>query len=121
MNRTSEQRGAEHFRLCNLAEVPEVGAAAFVLPGRDGFPFRVFIVRRDGRLFAYRNMCPHRRIPLDFDDGRFLNGDGTYILCTNHGALFRIEDGVCVAGPCVGAALSVIDVRVDNGDIYVSP
>ncbi len=112
---------ARPIHLCVLADLPEGACAGFVLPGDNGFPLRLFVVRRDGRLFAYRNSCPHRRIPLDFEDGRFLNAAGTLLVCTNHGALFRIEDGVCVAGPCVGAALTPIDVGITDGNICVSP
>jgi nitrite reductase/ring-hydroxylating ferredoxin subunit len=89
------------------------------VPGEGGFPVRLLVVRRAGEVFAYRNACPHRRLPLDYDDGRFLNADGTRIVCANHGALFRIEDGLCVAGPCIGAALTAIGVEIAAAGVSV--
>ena len=34
---------------------------------------------------------------------------------TGHGALFRLEDGVCVAGPCAGERLKPWPVAVIDG------
>ena len=39
---------------------------------------------------------------LDRVPDRFLVADGGAILCAAHGALFGIEDGVCVAGRAWG-------------------
>ncbi|MDQ0137619.1 hypothetical protein J2T08_005563 [Neorhizobium galegae] len=30
----------------------------------------------------------------------YLNGEGTHLACHSHGALFDIETGECVLGPC---------------------
>lgn len=106
-------------RLGPLAALPDKGATGFVVAA-DGYPERLLVVRYGGRIFAYRNSCPHRRLPLDYDDGRFLTTDGTLIRCSNHGALFRIEDGVCLAGPCVGTALSRLEVRMDSDELVVA-
>ena len=38
-----------------------------------------------------------------------------YLHCDGHGALFRVEDGVCVDGPCVGERLAPVPVRVADG------
>lgn len=108
-------------RLCTFAEIPDGAARGFIARGGDGFPLRLVIVRQGDRLYAYHNSCPHRRLPLDFDDGRFLNRDGSLLLCTNHGALFRPADGRCVAGPCVGAALTPVALSVVAGEVYVTP
>jgi nitrite reductase/ring-hydroxylating ferredoxin subunit len=44
---------------------------------------------------------------------------GEYILCLNHDARFRVEDGVCIGGPCLGQRLKPVTVRV-NGNGYVT-
>jgi nitrite reductase/ring-hydroxylating ferredoxin subunit len=31
-----------------------------------------------------------------------------YLLCANHGALFRVEDGFCLRGPCHGQSLKQV-------------
>ena len=47
-------------------------------------------------------------------DDRLLTAEEDFIVCATHGALFRIEDGTCVAGPCVGKSLKPIDVTCDD-------
>ena len=48
---------------------------------------------RDGRVFALRDICPHRGIPLHY--GRF---DGETIRCCYHGWRFDMS-GTCVEIP----------------------
>ena len=63
------------------------------------------IVHRDGnRLAAWYNACPHQGRRLDYAPGRFLV-DGDRLVCAAHGATFRLTDGVCIAGPCLGDRL----------------
>lgn len=104
--------------LCRLDDIPEGGARG-VLPnvrGRDG----VVLLRRGRQVYAYVNNCPHYdRAPLGWRKDEFLNGDGSRILCAAHGALFRIEDGVCEIGPCLGQALTPVAVRVEGGAVYL--
>ncbi|MCU0905849.1 MAG: Rieske (2Fe-2S) protein [Rhodobacteraceae bacterium] len=104
--------------LCRLDDLPEGGARG-VLPGRRGRD-RVVLLRRAGRVFAWVNNCPHYdRAPLGWRKDEFLNGDGSRILCAAHGALFRIEDGVCEIGPCLGQALTPVPVRVADGAVWL--
>jgi nitrite reductase/ring-hydroxylating ferredoxin subunit len=72
-----------------------------------------FVVRSGGRLHAYRNACPHTGAPLNWSPNRFLTEDGDYLICALHGALFRIEDGLCVAGPCHGQRLEKLTAPMD--------
>lgn len=41
------------------------------------------------------------------------------IQCATHGALFEIETGHCIAGPCLGQNLQKIPYLLDNGLIMV--
>jgi nitrite reductase/ring-hydroxylating ferredoxin subunit len=91
-------------RLCALADIPDGGGKGFWF-GQDTERFGLFLIRRGDEIHAYENSCPHRFTPLDWLPDRFLDRDGTHILCATHGALFRIEDGFCVSGPCVGDRL----------------
>jgi nitrite reductase/ring-hydroxylating ferredoxin subunit len=47
-------------------------------------------------------------------DDQFLSDDGRFIVCSTHGALFRIEDGHCLDGPCVGQALERVEIDCDE-------
>ena len=100
--------------LCPLDDIADGGSAGFEIAGK-----LVMAIRQGDRVFAYVNSCPHVGTPLDMWPGRFLTRDGEYILCATHGALFRIEDGHCVAGPCVGRGLTPIDAHVVNGVVNI--
>jgi nitrite reductase/ring-hydroxylating ferredoxin subunit len=50
---------------------------------------------------------------------RFLDRRREMIVCSAHGARFRIEDGVCVSGPCLGDVLEAVAVTVVDGEIHV--
>jgi nitrite reductase/ring-hydroxylating ferredoxin subunit len=63
------------------------------------------LVRRDGALHIYENRCPHQGTPLETFPNKFLNSDGSLLICSTHGARFRVEDGLCVSGPCLGQRL----------------
>ena len=100
--------------LGRLDDVPDGGSAALTMD-RDGRSYSVIAVRKDGHLYAYLNICPHRGLPLDFRPGQFLDLERKYILCSNHAALFRIEDGACVEGPCGSGGLLAVPVQIKDG------
>ena len=102
--------------LCRLADVPDGGSNGFAVHWR-GELLRFMILRRNDHVFVYANRCPHAGLPLDFTPGRFLDLAKTHILCTNHGAVFRIEDGFCVSGPCAGTSLRRPATEVRNGTV----
>ena len=78
-----------------------------------------FLVRRDDQLYLYRNICPHLGTPLNWEEDKFLDPDGALIQCSTHGALFRIEDGFCLAGPCVGTSLLAVPFTVVDGMVMI--
>lgn len=105
-------------RLCRIDELPDPGTRGFTLRTADGLQ-DIFIVRRGAAVHAYLNHCPHTGSPLDWQPDQFLNLDGTLIQCATHLALFRIEDGFCVAGPCAGRTLSPVSVALTDGWVEV--
>ena len=106
-------------RLCPADQVPEGGGRGFRFGSGPDFE-AVFIVRRRGALYAYINSCPHIGTPLDLIPDRFFAQDGEHLLCATHGALFRVEDGVCVAGPCAGKRLRPAAIRIEKGEIVLA-
>jgi nitrite reductase/ring-hydroxylating ferredoxin subunit len=103
--------------LCPLAEIPDGGAKGF--PAAPGGFVGLFVVRRGQRVFAYVNSCPHIGVPLDWLPDRFLSADAGRIVCATHGAEFRIEDGVCLRGPCLGDGLERVMIQLEGGMIMV--
>ena len=109
-------------RLCALDDIASPGSTRFELkdqPLSNGFCVIRQSKDKGERVFGYLNACPHTGGPLDWVPGRFLNAEGDLIQCSTHGALFRIEDGYCVWGPCAGASLTpVLLIRQGDG-IYL--
>ncbi|WP_041522781.1 Rieske (2Fe-2S) protein [Gilvimarinus agarilyticus] len=105
---------AEHY-LCPLNELADNGSRGFDLPEAG---MSVFSVRRGEQVYLYRNLCPHIHIPLEWVEHEFLTADSCLIQCANHGALFTIESGQCIAGPCNGQSLLAIEPVIRDGALY---
>lgn len=103
--------------LCRVGDIPDGGAKRF--PAKPGAFTGVFAVRRGAAVRVYVNACPHIGTPLDWVPDRFLTADGTQIVCATHGALFRIEDGVCTHGPCRGDALETVPMRIEDDLVLI--
>ena len=106
--------------LCALSELAEPGSRGFDLECGAQQPVRLFVVRKEGVLAAYRNRCPHTGAPLEWLPDQFLDLDNSFIECAIHGALFRPEDGYCLRGPCVGASLDRLELEVIDGRVQVT-
>ena len=100
--------------LCAESDLPDHAARGFLV-GRD----EVLVARWGDRLFAYENRCPHRGTTLDWAPDRFMTEDATHLQCATHGAQFRVEDGVCVYGPCVGRALTALRIERVDGKVWL--
>lgn len=105
--------------LCALTELPEPGAREFH-SGPPEARFRLFLVRHGGRLRAYRNLCPHFGLPLNIRPDQFLDAAGERLLCRMHFAQFRVADGICERGPCVGQRLEAVPIEVREGQVVVA-
>lgn len=103
--------------LCRLEEIEDGEGRGFVL-GEGAEELALFVVRQGDAAFAYVNSCPHQGTPLDwggFDGsgGHFVSEHSGNILCATHGAEFRVEDGHCLAGPCLGCGLQPVRLSRD--------
>ena len=101
-----------------LDELDDPGCREFRI-GDGDWPFKGFIVRRGSEVFAYQNYCMHVGHPLNWQPDRFLNENGNLIVCASHGALYEIDSGICVSGPCPGKVLRAVEVEVRNGSVVV--
>jgi nitrite reductase/ring-hydroxylating ferredoxin subunit len=102
------------LRLCAPNELAEGQSRGFEIAGE-----KLLVVRKDGQLHAYRNRCPHRGIPLEWLPAQFLDTSASLIQCATHGALFLIDSGECVAGPCAGQSLLRLECHEDATAIWV--
>ncbi|MBM3556979.1 MAG: Rieske 2Fe-2S domain-containing protein [Alphaproteobacteria bacterium] len=105
--------------LCALDDIADPGTRSFAW-GEFGRVFRLIVARRGEAVFGYVNDCPHTGQPLDWGaQGPALDPTGTKIQCAGHGAIFRIEDGHCLSGPCKDKSLIPVSVLVSSGKILV--
>jgi|SRR6056300_517785 nitrite reductase/ring-hydroxylating ferredoxin subunit len=101
-------------RVCALNALPEQATKGVEFADQE-----VILINWFGKIYAYLNNCPHAGWPLNFDPDKFLDEEGRYLQCSNHMALFEVEDGSCIAGPCPGQKLTPIEVSVMEGDIFL--
>lgn len=101
-------------RICRLEDIPEEGAIGLDVDGNA-----LVAVRRDGEVHIYLNWCPHLGIELNFMPDEFLDSERQFIICANHGALFEIDSGDCISGPCAGDALVKVPHEMRGDEVWV--
>jgi nitrite reductase/ring-hydroxylating ferredoxin subunit len=104
--------------LAPLAEIPDGGVKEFSF-GVGLNIWRMFALRRGETLYGYLNLCPHYSLPLNHRENEFMSRDGTKIMCRQHLALFRVEDGACLDGACDGRSLDHVPLRVEDGQVLI--
>jgi len=107
------------LKLCHMNELDDPGSKGFELEHDNGEQLLLFLVKKQGQVYGYKNKCPHAGVNLDWQADEFLDMDKALIQCSVHGALFQIDSGRCVGGPCNGDYLDGIELDIDDqGDIY---
>lgn len=96
--------------LCHINDIKESQAKGFTLSKTSS----VFAVKKNGLIYTYKNSCPHLGVELEWLEDQFLDFENVLIQCSTHGALFLIETGECVSGPCQGQNLSIINNSIDD-------
>lgn len=76
-----------------------------------------FVVRYEGKPYAYVNQCAHIPVELDWNAGEFFNITRSLLICATHGALYAPDSGWCIAGPCKGKRLKSLNISEQNGII----
>ncbi|WP_374765116.1 Rieske (2Fe-2S) protein [Yunchengibacter salinarum] len=104
--------------LCHLSDLPDHGGRALAFRDHGGAELRLLVQRLNGTIRVFENRCPHVGTPLNLFGERFLNSDGTALICRTHGALFDPLSGRCVQGPCKGDFLREVAVTERNGALY---
>jgi nitrite reductase/ring-hydroxylating ferredoxin subunit len=100
--------------VCHIDDIKEGESKGFTV-NREA----LFAVKKNGQLFLYRNACPHLGVRLECLPDAFLDIDGEFIICSNHGALFEIDGGYCIAGPCSKQRLQRLDFELENGFVLI--
>ena len=103
--------------LCALDDVPDGGG--FEVPSACAGVAGILVLRRGDEAWAYRNVCPHFSIPLNYEPNTFWAYDAELVMCAHHSAMFRFDDGMCVDGPCEGASLTPVAIRIERGRVWI--
>ncbi|AOZ00345.1 Rieske (2Fe-2S) protein [Cupriavidus sp. USMAHM13] len=108
-------------RLCDAAALAEGGDGVRFTVELRGREISAFVVRFDGAAHGYLNQCAHVPMELDWQEGRFFESSGLYLMCATHGAIYAPDTGLCVGGPCRGAALVKLRIEERDGGVYWLP
>lgn len=100
--------------ICQTTDIPDNQSKGFEVEGQ-----LFFIVNKYGKFNAYKNACPHLGIQLEMVPDQFLDSSHSLIQCSMHGALFRIEDGLCISGPCIEQKLKPVSIQIQGDDIHL--
>ena len=113
------QASSTRYSVCSISDLPEGQSKGFRLSafGPDDF----FLVNQAGVIHGYRNSCPHwPGASLPLKRGDYLDESARYIVCHGHNALFEIETGRCISGPCLGERLTPLTIEVDqSGTVFI--
>jgi nitrite reductase/ring-hydroxylating ferredoxin subunit len=116
------------LRLCEAGALRDGGAGLRFAVEVGGEVATGFLVRHGGKVRGYLNRCAHVAMELDWQPGQFFDGEGRWLTCATHGALYDPASGSCAGGPCVGrGGLRPLKVVEREGavlwqpDDYVSP
>lgn len=105
-----------------IANVKHITSARATVVPAPGLAHKVVLIKYEDEIKAYENNCPHQDVPLDEAYKIDINPFEHTMKCSVHDAFFRIEDGVCVEGPCWRDELKVVDIEIDHesGAIYLA-
>mgnify|MGYP000278607874 CR=1 FL=1 len=104
--------------LCHNDDLPENKTRSFSVESQQG-KIDLFVVKIDNKVYGYKNLCPHLGIPLNWQPDEFLSIEETHIQCATHGALFTMETGDCIAGPCSGDKLSSLNIEQRDNEVWL--
>lgn len=102
--------------LCKTSDIEDPGSKSFEIKIKRKTR-SIFVVHKNGEFYAYYNKCPHTGASLEWQEDQFLDLDKELIQCATHDALFIIDSGECIAGPCVGDLLQGIPVIINADNV----
>jgi len=104
--------------LTDTDAIPPGRCRGFSLPVGEQ-TLELFVVNYHGRFYAFENRCPHTGVNLNWQPDQFLDFENNFIQCAMHGAQFRVDDGLCLRGPCQGQSLRTLPVHVREGRLWL--
>jgi nitrite reductase/ring-hydroxylating ferredoxin subunit len=120
-----ETPSSSHYPLCRFDDLPLRGAKAISVEGVNAQgeveSCPLVVVRWDDTVYGYINHCPHMPTQLDGRSaGSFFNQERSHLMCERHGALFEVDTGLCLDGPCEGKGLTPLTLAVIDGSVCIT-
>lgn len=107
----------ENRPIANLKQVTNARTTNIPMQGRHD----LVLIKLKNEIKAYENNCPHQNVPLNEAYKIDVNPFDNTMKCSVHDAFFKIENGECIDGPCLGEHLTPVSIRVDDkGDIFLA-
>lgn len=122
---TEATAGSARYALCAYDEIPNRTAKAISIQGVNAKgeveSCPLVLVRWDDDVFGYINICPHQAVQLDAGvPGQFFNPERSHLLCERHGAMFEVDTGLCLDGPCEGKGLTPLSLEIVDGSVCLA-
>jgi len=108
-----------YINVAKLSDIEEGSATNATIELADGHR-HLILTRKGDKVNVFLNSCPHTGVRLDWKVGVFLTVDKVHLQCSTHGALFELDSGFCVAGPCINQCLVKLQTKVYDQAIYVN-
>jgi len=90
-------------------------------PGMNADPedyLPAFVLRKNQLVVAYLNRCAHLPMEMDWNPAEFFDEGFNHIVCATHYAVYEIETGNCLRGPCPkGAKLIPLAIKIVEEEI----
>ena len=74
----------------------------------------IALVKLNGEIFAFINVCPHQHTPLIDRYGGQIAGNN--LTCPMHGWTYNLKTGNCVNE---SGKLKMLEVKVEGGNVFV--
>ncbi|MCL5034830.1 MAG: Rieske (2Fe-2S) protein [Bacteroidetes bacterium] len=74
----------------------------------------IALVKLDGGVYAFLNMCPHQHTPLVDKYGGQIAGEN--LTCPMHGWTYHLKTGKCVNE---SGKLKMLEVKIEGGVVFV--
>ena len=115
------ERAAARTAVCDSEALADGGRGHVFDVLEFGRPERAFVLRFEGRVFAYLNRCAHVPAEMDWQPGEFFDADRRHIICSIHGATYDPTSGRCTGGPAGRGRLKPLQVAEEDGKVYWYP
>lgn len=84
----------------------------------QGVSESVLVLRYQGLVKAYRNLCVHMPRPLDGEDGQIFDPQTGHLRCSMHGIVYSPETGESLSDICRGKKLTSIRIIEHEAKLY---